>query len=121
VSDELYRKGVDYFNAGYFFEAHDTFEELWMDDRDASKRFYQGLVQLSTGCYHLVMKNVKGARSQLSKSVAKLRGYEPAYMNLDVSELLRQVEELLQRLPAEKIKDLSPELLAAIPKIKLNQ
>ncbi|MCG8604934.1 DUF309 domain-containing protein, partial [bacterium] len=96
--EELFRKGIDYFNAGYFFEAHDTFEELWMDDRDGSKAFFQGLVQLSTGFYHLVMKNLKGAESQLDKGVSKLSRYEPFYRELDVTELLIRVRKCLEKI-----------------------
>jgi predicted metal-dependent hydrolase len=47
-SDYLFQKGVDYFNSGYYFEAHDTFEELWMHGRQDASKFYQGLVQLAT-------------------------------------------------------------------------
>jgi len=87
----LFEKGIEYFNSGYFFEAHDTFEEIWMEERGEDVRFYQGLVQLATGFYHLRMDNLKGAESQLKKGVAKLEKYKPEYRNLELSELLNQV------------------------------
>ena len=89
--EELFKKGIEYFNTTYYFEAHDTFEEIWMDERGEDVRFYQGLVQLATGFYHLRMDNLKGAESQLSKGVAKLEKYKPEYRNLELTELLNQV------------------------------
>ena len=89
--EELFKKGIEYFNTGYYFEAHDTFEEIWMDERGEDVRFYQGLVQLATGFYHLRMDNLKGAESQLNKGVAKLEKYKPEYRNLELTELLNQV------------------------------
>lgn len=89
--EELFEKGIEYFNTGYYFEAHDTFEEIWMDERGEDVRFYQGLVQLATGFYHLRMDNLKGAESQLNKGVVKLEKYKPEYRKLELTELLNQV------------------------------
>jgi len=89
--DELFKKGIEYFNTGFYFEAHDTFEEIWMDERGEDVRFYQGLVQLATGFYHLRMDNLKGAESQLNKGVVKLGKYKPEYRKLELTELLNQV------------------------------
>lgn len=117
--DELYQRAIDYFNNSYFFEAHDTFEELWMDDRDEAKRFYQGLVQLSTGFYHLVMKNLKGAESQLTKGIQKLSDYPPVYKDVVVSDIIRDVEHciaLIQRVKNDSVK--IAEIIKVIPKLK---
>ena len=117
--EELYLKAIDYFDNGYFFEAHDTFEELWMDDRDEAKRFYQGLVQLSTGFYHLVMNNLKGAESQLTKGVEKLSSYPSIYKDIQVSDIIREVESCVERIQLAK-SDSSKvkEIIEAIPKLK---
>ncbi|NIR49716.1 DUF309 domain-containing protein [candidate division KSB1 bacterium] len=115
--ENLFQQGVKYFNNGYFFEAHDTFEELWLDEREESKVFYQGLVQLSTGFYHLVMKNLKGAESQLTKGLQKLSKYEPKYENIDVSELIRQVKTCLERIRETGNGGFHRELIQLIPKL----
>jgi predicted metal-dependent hydrolase len=42
--------GVDFFNREYFFEAHDAFEELWMEARERTQRdLFHGLVNIATG------------------------------------------------------------------------
>ncbi len=118
--ENLFQKGIDYFNNGYYFEAHDTFEELWMNERDEAIKFYQGLVQLATGCYHLVMKNLRGAESQLSKSAQKLSLYEPTYRNIDIIELVKQVQDCIQKIQhnAKLAQPNYKEIIALIPKIE---
>jgi hypothetical protein len=120
--EALYEKAIEYFNNGYFFEAHDTFEELWMDDRDEAKRFYQGLVQLSTGFYHLVMKNLKGAESQLTKGVEKLSSYPPVYHGLKVSEIISDVEGCVGHIHRARNESMEmDEIVKSIPKLKRDQ
>ncbi len=36
--DELLANGIELFNAQYFFEAHELFEDVWMKDRSTSGR-----------------------------------------------------------------------------------
>lgn len=117
--DDLFEKGVEYYNSGYFFEAHDVFEEIWMDDREESKVFYQGLVQLSTGFYHFIMRNLNGTKSQLSKSIEKLSRYTPVYEGIDVTGLIEQVEAFLDTIDKKSVDDLNySDLIKRIPKLR---
>ena len=66
--DPRYLAGIDLFNRGEFFDAHDAWEELWTDCPSADRRFYQSLIQAapmfrfgwmlsktsarSAGCFH---------------------------------------------------------------------
>ena len=54
-------KGVSEFNEGYFFECHDTLEDLWTGLRGPSRDFFQGLIQVSVAFYHLTSRNLAGA------------------------------------------------------------
>src|SRR3981081_2459548 len=50
--------GIDLFNSGRYWEAHEAWEEVWMPDRkgpDAS--FYKGLIQIAAGCLHYSRHN----------------------------------------------------------------
>ena len=87
--------GIELFNNADFFSAHDFFEELWFESKRDDKLFFQGLVQISVGCYHLICGNYKGASSQLNKGKTKLRSYLPSYKNLDLKKLLTEIELLL--------------------------
>ncbi len=77
--DELFQRGIEEFNRGEYFEAHETWEELWRETRGPERRFYQGLIQAAAGLYHLSYGNRSGATSQLTKAVAKLEEYPAEY------------------------------------------
>jgi predicted metal-dependent hydrolase len=83
----LLEKGVHEFNARLFFECHDTLEELWSGRRDASRDFYQGLIQAAVGFYHLGNRNHEGARRLFERALARLRPYPEAYAGLDTAPL----------------------------------
>ena len=91
-------RGVDEFNRGYFFECHDTLEEVWHGLRDDSRDFFQGLIQISVGCYHYQDGNRRGAESQWRKGLARLGGYGRTYLGIDLVGLRRAIGALLVRL-----------------------
>jgi uncharacterized protein len=94
------RQGVDEFNRSYFFEAHETLEDLWRETHGPLHTFYQGLIQLAVGLYHLSNGNRRGARSQLEKGLAKIEGFQPICQDLAVETLCRDVRHWLDRLRA---------------------
>jgi uncharacterized protein len=92
------RQGVDEFNRAYFFEAHETLEELWRETHGPLHTFYQGLIQLAVGLYHLSNGNRRGARNQLEKGLAKIEGFQPVCQEIAVETLCRDVRHWLDRL-----------------------
>jgi predicted metal-dependent hydrolase len=92
----LFERGIEEFNTRYFFEAHDTWEELWMETTGSHRLFYQGLIQTAVGFYHLGNDNYKGACSQLGKALAKLEQYLPAYHGIAVQPLVERLHECLR-------------------------
>jgi hypothetical protein len=94
--DELFRKGVEEFNARRFFEAHETWEALWRESSGTQKLFYQGLIQAAAGLYHLSCDNYGGACSQLGKSLNKLGQFLPVYHGIHTQDLVERVRVCLQ-------------------------
>ena len=70
-------RGVDEFNDGAYFEAHDTLEDVWMDVRGQERLFFQGLIQLAIGYYHLPCQNYPGAEHLLGRGLEKIEPYRP--------------------------------------------
>ena len=87
-------EGIRLFNDGEYFASHDFFEDIWIHTNDDSKLFFQGLIQVSVGCYHLVCGNYKGSSSQFNKGVEKLNKYIPCYYGVDIEKLLTEVNVL---------------------------
>ena len=62
------------------------------------RAFYQGLLQIAVGCYHLSNSNWRGAVILLAEGMGRLEKYEPIYYKIDVSQLLDESSQLLDQL-----------------------
>ena len=93
-----FERGIAEFNRQEFYACHDTLEAVWVEAPEADKRFYQGVLQVAVGCYHLSNDNLRGAIILLGEAVRRLRDYQPDYEEIDVEQLLQQAIALLQAL-----------------------
>lgn len=91
-------QGVEQFNQGQFYACHDTLEALWMEATQPQKTFYQGILQIAVGFYHLGNSNWRGAVILLGEGINRLQRYPSTYSGIDVDELLIQSAELLKTL-----------------------
>jgi uncharacterized protein len=111
---ELLARGVAEFNAGFFFECHDTLEDLWSGVRGPSRDFFQGLIQVAVGFYHLSNGNSGGAATLLRRGLGRLAKYGDRYGGLDLAAPRREVTDWLARVEAGGT---FPESLEALPKL----
>ena len=95
-----FEKGVSQFNAGFFFECHDTLEELWAGIRGPSRDFFQGLIQVSVGFYHLGNGNRAGAESMFERALGRFARYPGRYFSFDVGRQRAQIAAWLARVRA---------------------
>jgi uncharacterized protein len=102
MSDPLLRQGLEEFNRGHFFEAHEYWEEAWNDVVGEEKRFYQGLVQIAAGYHKLSLAQYNGARKLLERGNQTLSSFPPDYAGIDLASLLRTVAEALHQLTARR-------------------
>lgn len=84
-------KGIQEFNDGDYFECHETLEDVWMIEAGPDRPFYQGLLQLSVGCFHLLNRNYAGAESQWSKAHAKLKDFGSQHLGVELKSLIPQI------------------------------
>ena len=98
VAPPEFERGIAEFNQQQFYACHDTLEAVWVDAEEADKRFYQGILQVAVGCYHLSNDNLRGAIILLGEAVRRLCDYQPDYEGIDVEKLLEQSLALLQAL-----------------------
>ncbi len=81
-------EGVYLFNSGEYYACHDQLEAIWMEANTLEKPFYQGILQIAVGLYHLGNHNWQGASILLGEGVNRLRPFEPAYAGVDVERLV---------------------------------
>jgi len=88
---DAFARGVAQFNAHLFFECHDTLEDLWSGVRGPSRDFFQGLIQVAVGFYHLGNDNRGGAVRLLERARRRLEGYPDHYGGIALAELREAV------------------------------
>ncbi|MCC0178209.1 DUF309 domain-containing protein [Waterburya agarophytonicola K14] len=98
VKSREFKRGIAEFNQQEFYACHDTLEAIWVDAEEVDKRFYQGILQVAVGCYHLSNDNLRGAIILLGEAVRRLCDYQPDYEGVNVELLLEQASQLLQAL-----------------------
>lgn len=92
----LLRRGIDLFNEGHYWHAHEAWEEAWTPDRWGPDRgFWKGLIQIAAGCLHCSRHNARGARSKWTGGAGYLRPYLPRHHGVELEPLVRRIEELL--------------------------
>ena len=93
---DFLRDGIFFFNSGRYFEAHESWEDLWRMTRGPLRLFYQGLVQAAVGMHHLSRRNINGARAQLGKSLLKLEQYPERFCGIDNAKLTAGLRNILE-------------------------
>ncbi len=95
---EEFWHGVEQFNQGQFYACHDTLEALWIEAAQQQKAFYQGILQIAVGLYHLGNSNWRGAVILLGEGINRLHPYPSTYSEIDVDELVDRSAALLKAL-----------------------
>jgi predicted metal-dependent hydrolase len=98
--DPLLARGIELFNRGEFFQAHEVWEEAWTPERDPRRRFLQSLIHVAVGSYHATRGNPEGACRQLRKALRKMQPFVPEYESVNTERLSRDARVLLETVEA---------------------
>jgi predicted metal-dependent hydrolase len=82
IPDPRFLAGVELFNRGEFFDAHEVWEDLWRDCPSAERRFYQALIQAAVALYHAGRGNAAGAARLYSSGRKYMEPFRPEFHGL---------------------------------------
>lgn len=93
----LYLYGVDLFNAGYYWEAHEAWESLWKalgPDSDHAT-FLQGLIQVAAASLKYQANNKEGvvrlSQGAIDKLIKIQKSYAHPYMGVNLKKFVPEV------------------------------
>jgi predicted metal-dependent hydrolase len=90
-------RGVELFNSGQYWEAHEVWEAEWTPDRKGPESgFYKGLIQVAAGCLHYTRLNRRGAVNKWRSGARYLRPYLPAHRGVLLAPLVEAVDGFLE-------------------------
>jgi predicted metal-dependent hydrolase len=113
--DRLFSEGLEAFNAGQFYEAHEIWEEVWLETPNPEKIFLKGLIQVAAAFHHYSRANSPGTRNLLHSGLLKLDFFPEEHRGLALEPLRAAVRLWLAELDAGE----NPEH-TKIPRIKFH-
>jgi uncharacterized protein len=85
---------IEQFNAGEFWECHETLEELWNAEPREVREMYQGILQVGVAFHHLKKDNFAGALKMLRRGLPRLRGLPDVCQGVWVGELAQEARSI---------------------------
>jgi predicted metal-dependent hydrolase len=101
--DRLYQKGLEAFNSAHFYDAHEHWEEVWLETPNPDKMFLQGLIQVAAAFHHYSRANLLGTRNLLQAGLMKLDRFPEVHGGLEIEALREAVRGWLAALEAGEI------------------
>jgi len=95
AADPRFAHGVELFNVGRHFDAHEEWEHVWRSCPVPDRRFVQSLIHAAVALYQWSRGNVTGARTQLERGMTKARDYPAVYLGVNVGRLWADVTAAL--------------------------
>jgi len=91
-------RGIEEFNAGQFFEQHETLELVWRAELRPIRDLYRGVLQIGVGCLQVERGNAIGALKMIDRAVKWLQPFRPACQGIDVDHLLADAARLREEI-----------------------
>jgi len=93
---KLYLEGIELFNGHEYFEAHETWEDVWHMAYGIKHDYYQGLIQCAVALEHYRRSNPRGVLSLFKSYRPKFRDVPRPFMGLDVDRFLARMHDVLR-------------------------
>ena len=100
--EELWNKALEEHNSGDYHEAHETFEDLWLelDDRQ-EKDIVQTLAQADALAVHIETGNMRAAQRLMRQLPELIQTFPLEYKEICLVEMKAWIEAMIARIPLE--------------------
>ncbi|MEO8199558.1 MAG: DUF309 domain-containing protein [Gemmatimonadota bacterium] len=92
------------FNLARYWESHEVLEPAW---RRTRSRFYHGLILYASAWVHAERGNRTGVLAQLDKADPVLVTYRPAYLGVDLDQLVKDSHRLREDAETGRLSELT--------------
>ena len=91
--DARLREGIRLFNERQFFASHEVWEHFYQDTEAENKPFLEGLIQLAAAFRMFSdFGETKGPVRMIYQALIRFENYQPAFLQIKVSELCQAAE-----------------------------
>ncbi len=113
----LVLSGLEMFNRGDYFAAHELLEEAWRGEPGPVRELYRGILQVAVAYYHLLRGNYTGASKMFLRSRTWLDPFPARCRGIDLDGFRQDydlVEKYLLRLGPDRIRHFDRSLLKPV-------
>lgn len=89
-------KGLEKFNRGEYFEAHDLLELAWMEDDTPGRDLYRAILQVSVAYYQILRGNYNGALKMFLRVRKWIDPLPDICRGINIEKLRTEVNEINQ-------------------------
>ncbi len=86
--EALLQLGIDLYNAGHYWNAHEAWEQAWLDAEREMRGFYQGLIQITAAFVHVTRNEFPGSIRLLDAGIEKLARYPATFHGVRLAALV---------------------------------
>ncbi len=101
--------GIELYNAGRYWEAHEALEEAWLAEHSPIRELYRGILQAAVVCLHAKRGNYRGALKVYRRCQRWLNPWPDMVASIPVEQLRRDLADLIA-----EVRRLGPDRLAEI-------
>ncbi|MBW6467216.1 MAG: DUF309 domain-containing protein [Brevefilum sp.] len=95
-------QGIQAFNQGEYYAAHEYFEDAWHDTRDNAREYSRALLHLSGGYYRLTQDRPAAARKFFTRALAWIEPFSSPYHKIDSTAIINQLKLLIDAIDSGK-------------------
>ena len=91
-------EAANLFNSQKWYEAHDAFEDIWINMVGDERQIIQGILQVSVSQFHLGKGNINGATILLGEGLGRIKTRTNIKIGIDLESFCICLEDLLKKL-----------------------
>src|SRR6478672_5007131 len=95
---EHFLAGVAHFNAREFWDAHESWETIWLEAESDVHMFLQGLIQLAAAYHHVKRGTTRGAVRLFDAALKRLEAFPVVHCGIDRSSAVAAAQRDRERL-----------------------
>ena len=110
-------EGLELFNNGDYFEAHESLEAAWREETGSIRELYRGILQAAVVYLHITRGNYPGAVKVYQRSQKWLRPWPESCRGIEVGQLRRDLEAAIgevHQLGPDRITAFNPTLFKPV-------
>ena len=100
-------KGMELFNAGEYWLAHEALEEAWKEESGAVRELYRAILQTGVAYLHITRKNYNSAIKMYERVQKWIQPWPDVCRGIQIGQLRRDLDTVI-----EEVKRLGPDRLA---------